>query len=195
MTFPPRLANHWERQRSSDCFTVPRNLAATASGPATTNVWGFRAPNLKAQTYTKMRLGIGGTAYAGLTDARLAVWATDGTLLSESANLSASINGVAANTVPAAFSLATPVVLLDSDDVILGLALLGNSAGSLAAVATGTLANRPRGGAAALPQQDGLRGWQHGHPARREPDRDHALDGAGAVMTIALREKRQPDER
>lgn len=115
--------------RSADVATIPRYLVAgNGQTPASGTVIAFRAYARAAGSYGSVRFSVG-TAFAGTTDAKVGVWAEDGTLLAESANIAASLAGGVVLTV----ALDVPLALTLAQSVMIGFGGVGQTAGNIRA--------------------------------------------------------------
>jgi hypothetical protein len=118
------LNDFFLKRRASDVATMPDILAQNAFSLTAANLYGAIAYAIKAGTYTKLRICTGGTAPAGLTDLRTCVWASNGTLLQSSANVSATVT--ATNTMYE-IALGASVALTEQQAVYLGVAWTGTT--------------------------------------------------------------------
>lgn len=83
-------------RRCSDVFTMPDSEANGSFNLTTSTMYGALAYALKGGTATGMRICTGGTAPSGLTDVRLVVVNSAGTVVAQTANIAAAITAASA---------------------------------------------------------------------------------------------------
>lgn len=127
---PSDLGEFFDTRRSSECTTMPRLLASTSITPVSGSMYGVLAVARSAFTATQMRVMVG-TAFASLTDFRLCVWKlSDRTLLKSTAAEHVAVNAFGANN-PLTLALTSSLAVALGDQLIIGLAAVGQSAGTL----------------------------------------------------------------
>lgn len=122
--------------RLSDCANMHWHLVAVGNNAtnalASGTVYGSIAVCMKAGSFTQMALFTSSTAPSAITDCRVGVWNSSGTLLQGSGNLNGTIT--AANTVYSTLSLGGTVTLTQGQIVYLGVAFLGTTVPTLRGV-------------------------------------------------------------